>query len=93
MDAMLNTFPSESFLTESSLDVIEHFGMCRISLVQDVPKLKVSRTQAVAEMLSKNPSTICTKNRISIQIWHRIFEVERTSIGSLLDSVPRLVVG
>ena len=92
MDAMLNTFPSESFLTESPLDVIEHFGMCRISLVQDVPKLKVSRTQAVAEVLSENPSAICTKNIISIQNWHRTFGVERTSIGSLLDSVPGLVV-
>jgi hypothetical protein len=93
MDAMLNTFPSESFLTESSFDVIEHLGMCRISLVQDVPELKVSGTQAVAEVLGKNPSTIYTKNRISVQIWHRTFEVERTSIGRLLNSVPRLVVG
>jgi len=33
MDDMLNTFPSERFLTESSLDVIEYFSMCRVSLV------------------------------------------------------------
>jgi hypothetical protein len=69
MNDLLNTFPSECFLTEPHLDVIENFGVLRNSLVQHVLEVKVSRTQAVAEMLSKDPAAIFTKTGISTQAY------------------------
>jgi hypothetical protein len=61
MDDLLDTFPCEGFLAKSHLDVIENFRVLRISLVQNIPEMKVRRTQAVAKVLGKDPATICTK--------------------------------
>jgi hypothetical protein len=92
MNDVLNTFPSERFLAESPFDIIEHFSMGRIGLVQDIPELKVRRTQAVAEVLSKDPSAICMKDQINTQSQQPTFGFERTSVSSLLDRMPRLVI-
>jgi len=61
MDDLLDTFPCECFLAKSHLDVIENFGMCWFSLVQNIPKLKIRRAEAVAKVLSKDPSAVCKK--------------------------------
>jgi hypothetical protein len=58
MDDLLDTLPSECLFAESPLDIIEHFSMCRICLIQDVSELKIRGTQAVAEVLGENPSAI-----------------------------------
>jgi hypothetical protein len=48
--------------------------------------MKVCRTQAVAEVLSEDPTAIWTKIGFSLQVG---FRLKRTSIGSFLDSVVR----
>jgi hypothetical protein len=63
MNDLLNALPSERFLSESPLDVIENFCMCWFSLVQNIPKLKIRRAEAVAKVLSKDPSAVCNKKK------------------------------
>jgi hypothetical protein len=50
LDILLNTFPSETLIAESPLDIIEDFSVC---FIQDVPELKVGWIRTVTEMLSK----------------------------------------
>jgi hypothetical protein len=87
MDDLLNTFPSESFLPESHLDVIENFSVRRDGLIQYVPEVKVSRTQTVAEVLSEDPAAACInadKFITALQI-----KAKRTRVGSLLYCMVR----
>jgi hypothetical protein len=58
MDDLGDTFSSEGFLAETALDVIEHLSVRCFGLVQHVLELEIRRTEPVAEMLSKYPTTI-----------------------------------
>ena len=56
MDGLGNALSGKGLFTESSLDVIENLSMGRIVLVEDVLELEISRTETVAEVLSKDPA-------------------------------------
>jgi hypothetical protein len=58
VDDLGDTFSSECFLAETALNIIEHLSVRRLGLVQHVLELEVRRTEPVAEMLSKYPTTI-----------------------------------
>jgi hypothetical protein len=58
MDRLGNTLSSESFFTESPLDVVQDFSMSGITFIQHILELQVSGTETVAEMLSKDPTTV-----------------------------------
>ena len=60
MDDLCDTFTGESLLSEAPLDVVQNFGVRRIILVQDVLELEVRGTKPVAEVLSENPTAVCT---------------------------------
>jgi hypothetical protein len=58
VDNLSDTLSRKSFLSETSLDIIHHFSMRRVRFVQNVPEVQVRGTQAIAEVLSKHPTTI-----------------------------------
>lgn len=59
MDYLSNAFPSECFLPEPSLDVVQNLLMSGIVLIQNVLELQVSRSKTITEMLSKDPTAVC----------------------------------
>ena len=62
VDSLGDTLSREGLLAESALDVIEHFRMRRIGLVQNVAQCEVRGPEAVTEVLGKDPTTVY-KNR------------------------------
>ena len=58
-----DTLASKGLLPEPPLDVVEDLSMRRVILVQDILELQISRPEAVAEMLGKNPTTVCNADR------------------------------
>ena len=58
MDDLRDTLPRESLLSEAALNIVEHFGMRGIVLVQDVLELEICRAKTVAKVLRKNPPAI-----------------------------------
>jgi hypothetical protein len=58
MDDLCDALTRKRLLPEPPFDVIQHLSVRRIVLVQDVPKLKVRRTEAVAEVLREDPPTV-----------------------------------
>jgi hypothetical protein len=58
MNDLSDTLASKGLLTESPLDIVQNFRMDRILVVQDVLELQIGRTEAVAEVLSEDPSTV-----------------------------------
>ena len=57
-DDLRDTLAGECLLPEPFLDVVQDLGMCGVILVQHILELKVGRTEAVAEVLREDPSTI-----------------------------------
>jgi hypothetical protein len=58
VDNLGDAVARESFLSESSLDIIEYFSVRGICFIQDIPEVVVCGTQAVAEVLSKDTTAI-----------------------------------
>jgi hypothetical protein len=58
MDDLSDAFASEGLLPEPPFDVIQHLSVCRVVLVEHIPKLEICRAKAVAEVLGKDPPTV-----------------------------------
>ena len=58
MDNLSNTFTSESLFTEEALDIVEHFGMRRVRLVQEILESEIRSPETVAEVLCEDPSAV-----------------------------------
>jgi hypothetical protein len=61
VDDVRDALTRERLLTEAALDVVQDFLMCRIRLIENVLERKIRRAKAVAEMLSKYPTTVCSQ--------------------------------
>ena len=58
MDNLRDTFTRESFLPESTLDVVEDARVRRVGLVQNIFQTQVRRPKTVTEVLSKDPTAV-----------------------------------
>lgn len=82
---VLDAFTGESLLSETTLDVVEYFGMGWVRFVKNVLECKIRGAKAVAEMLSENPSAILMVTRLSKR--RRSRDQSLTSICSLLHGM------
>jgi hypothetical protein len=53
-----NALARESFLSETSLDIIQHLSVRGVRFVQYVPEVQICGTQAIAKVLSEDPTAI-----------------------------------
>lgn len=58
MDNLSDALTRESFLSETSLNIIQYFSVRGVGVIQDVPEVEVCRTQPITEVLSENPTAI-----------------------------------
>ena len=58
MNDLCYALASEGFLAEAALDIVQHLGMCGVVLIQYVAQCEVCRAEAVAEVLSKDPTGV-----------------------------------
>jgi hypothetical protein len=54
-----NTLARKGLFTKTALDVVQNLRMSRVRLVKNVLQRKIRCAETVAEMLCKNPTTIC----------------------------------
>lgn len=59
LDHLSNGLSGESLLSESPLDVVEHLRVVWVAVIEYLLERQVCLTQTVAEMLGKDPSTVC----------------------------------
>jgi hypothetical protein len=60
LDRLGDTFTRKGFLSETSLDIIQDFGMGGVIFVQNIFERQIRGTKAVAEVLSKDPTAVYT---------------------------------
>lgn len=84
VDDLSDTLAGESLLPETPLDVIEHFSMRGVILVQNVLKLKIRGTKAVTEMLCENPAAVW---KTMSKVGYKENRTQLTCVCGLLNSV------
>ena len=60
MDDVCNALTREGLLTETALDVDQHFLMRGVRLVENVLEREIRRAEAVAEVLREDPAAVCS---------------------------------
>lgn len=60
-ECLCNTLSGERLLPETLLDLVHNFGVTRIRLVEHVLQSEICRSKTIAEVLGKDPSTICVE--------------------------------
>jgi hypothetical protein len=78
-----DAFARERFFSETSFDIIQHLSVRGVRFIQNVLEMEIRGTQAVAEVLGENPTTIysiISSIRVSKNAGH-------TGIGRLLHSM------
>ena len=58
MNDLRYTLTSKGLLTESTLDIVEDFGVRSIRLVQEILEGEIGCAESIAEMLSKDPAAV-----------------------------------
>ena len=59
VDNIRDALTRERLVTEAALDIHQNFLVRRVRIVENVLERKIRCAEAVAEMLRKNPATVC----------------------------------